>query len=289
MAAGAVEDDAVARGVAYLVRGQGASGFWTEKRFTATGFPRVFYLRYHGYAKFFPLWAVARYRNLIRAITARSRWGCRHWVHHRRDGSGRRGAHRGRLGRDGRLGRRRSRSARGAHRSRHRGRRRRGHQHRHRRRSGARPPGRRDARRTDDPNGVGRLLRGRPHLGSAPVSPPPRRADRRSRGDRHARHRPGGQTRAPCRNRARSRPIWNPTSPRGSRHATACRSRHCASSPIPPSGGCRRRRSSACGRTAVSRSAPCSARFCGTPRQVPALAMTALDAPRRVRLATRQP
>jgi squalene-hopene/tetraprenyl-beta-curcumene cyclase len=27
-------------------------------------FPRVFYLRYHGYAKFFPLWALARYRNL---------------------------------------------------------------------------------------------------------------------------------------------------------------------------------------------------------------------------------
>ena len=33
-------------------------------RYTATGFPRVFYLRYHGYAKFFPLWALARYRNL---------------------------------------------------------------------------------------------------------------------------------------------------------------------------------------------------------------------------------
>ena len=66
MAAGAVESGAVARGVAYLVRGQGDGGFWTEKRFTATGFPRVFYLRYHGYAKFFPLWAVARYRNLMR-------------------------------------------------------------------------------------------------------------------------------------------------------------------------------------------------------------------------------
>ena len=33
----------------------------------ATGFPRVFYLRYHGYAKFFPLWALARYRNLSNA------------------------------------------------------------------------------------------------------------------------------------------------------------------------------------------------------------------------------
>ena len=39
-------------------------GFWAEDRYTATGFPRVFYLRYHGYSKFFPLWALARYRNL---------------------------------------------------------------------------------------------------------------------------------------------------------------------------------------------------------------------------------
>jgi squalene-hopene/tetraprenyl-beta-curcumene cyclase len=37
---------------------------WDEARYTATGFPRVFYLRYHGYSKFFPLWALARYRNL---------------------------------------------------------------------------------------------------------------------------------------------------------------------------------------------------------------------------------
>ena len=43
---------------------QGADGLWTEERYTATGFPRVFYLRYHGYAKFFPLWALARYRNI---------------------------------------------------------------------------------------------------------------------------------------------------------------------------------------------------------------------------------
>jgi squalene-hopene/tetraprenyl-beta-curcumene cyclase len=35
-----------------------------EERYTGTGFPRVFYLRYHGYAKFFPLWALARYRNI---------------------------------------------------------------------------------------------------------------------------------------------------------------------------------------------------------------------------------
>jgi squalene-hopene/tetraprenyl-beta-curcumene cyclase len=64
MAAGAERDPAVARGIDYLLRTQGRDGFWHEPRFTATGFPRVFYLRYHGYSKFFPLWALARYRNL---------------------------------------------------------------------------------------------------------------------------------------------------------------------------------------------------------------------------------
>ncbi len=64
MAAGDVGHAAVDRGVAYLCASQGSDGSWAEERFTATGFPRVFYLRYHGYRKFFPLWALARYRNL---------------------------------------------------------------------------------------------------------------------------------------------------------------------------------------------------------------------------------
>jgi squalene-hopene/tetraprenyl-beta-curcumene cyclase len=66
MAAGLVDHPAVARGVAYLQSTQRDHGLWDETRFTATGFPRVFYLRYHGYRKFFPLWALARYRNLTR-------------------------------------------------------------------------------------------------------------------------------------------------------------------------------------------------------------------------------
>ena len=65
MAAGAAESPAVKRGIDYLQRTQGSDGLWAEERYTATGFPRVFYLRYHGYAKFFPLWALARYRNLM--------------------------------------------------------------------------------------------------------------------------------------------------------------------------------------------------------------------------------
>ncbi|HWT37377.1 MAG TPA: squalene--hopene cyclase, partial [Paraburkholderia sp.] len=67
MAAGYVDHPAVARGVEYLQREQRDHGLWDEERFSATGFPRVFYLRYHGYRKFFPLWALARYRNLTRA------------------------------------------------------------------------------------------------------------------------------------------------------------------------------------------------------------------------------
>jgi len=54
----------VERGIAYLQHSQSDDGFWPEEPFTGTGFPRVFYLRYHGYPKFFPLWALARYRNL---------------------------------------------------------------------------------------------------------------------------------------------------------------------------------------------------------------------------------
>jgi squalene-hopene/tetraprenyl-beta-curcumene cyclase len=69
MAAGDVDHPAVKKGVAYLTSKQGSDGFWGEERFTATGFPRVFYLRYHGYSKFFPLWALARYRNLKAANT----------------------------------------------------------------------------------------------------------------------------------------------------------------------------------------------------------------------------
>jgi squalene-hopene/tetraprenyl-beta-curcumene cyclase len=64
MAAGEVDHPAVRKGVAYLMQSQNKQGVWDEQRYTATGFPRVFYLRYHGYPKFFPLWALARYRNL---------------------------------------------------------------------------------------------------------------------------------------------------------------------------------------------------------------------------------
>jgi squalene-hopene/tetraprenyl-beta-curcumene cyclase len=75
MAAGALDHPAVARGIKYLADTQGDDGLWNEPRHTATGFPRVFYLRYHGYAKYFPLWALARYRNLRRGNARRVAWG----------------------------------------------------------------------------------------------------------------------------------------------------------------------------------------------------------------------
>ena len=75
IAAGALDHPAVARGIKYLADAQGADGFWDEPRYTAIGFPRVFYLRYHGYPKYFPLWALARYRNLTRGNARRIEWG----------------------------------------------------------------------------------------------------------------------------------------------------------------------------------------------------------------------
>jgi len=64
MAAGECDHPAVARGIAYLMETRNGEGLWDETHFTAVGFPKVFYLRYHGYRQFFPLWALARYRNL---------------------------------------------------------------------------------------------------------------------------------------------------------------------------------------------------------------------------------
>jgi squalene cyclase len=49
--------------VEYLLERQRADGSWEESEFTGTGFPCVFYLKYHLYRNYFPLYALARYRN----------------------------------------------------------------------------------------------------------------------------------------------------------------------------------------------------------------------------------
>lgn len=63
MAAGEANSHEVKAGIDFILRKQQADGVWNDPCFTAPGFPKVFYLKYHGYDKFFPLWALARYRN----------------------------------------------------------------------------------------------------------------------------------------------------------------------------------------------------------------------------------
>jgi squalene-hopene/tetraprenyl-beta-curcumene cyclase len=53
----------IERAVAYLAERQNTDGSWDEEEFTGTGFPCVFYLKYHLYRNYFPLYALSRYRN----------------------------------------------------------------------------------------------------------------------------------------------------------------------------------------------------------------------------------
>ncbi len=62
VAAGCDRSPAVERGVAWLVEHQEFDGSWDEAEFTGTGFPKVFYLRYHYYPIYFPLMAISRWR-----------------------------------------------------------------------------------------------------------------------------------------------------------------------------------------------------------------------------------
>ncbi|HXN11310.1 MAG TPA: squalene--hopene cyclase [Steroidobacteraceae bacterium] len=70
MAAGGAGSEAVRRGIEYLLRTQQDDGLWSDPSYTAPGFPRVFYLKYHGYSRYFPLWALAAYRNSVRTGTS---------------------------------------------------------------------------------------------------------------------------------------------------------------------------------------------------------------------------
>ena len=75
MAVGERKSAAVERGIDWLVTNQAKDGHWAEESYTGGGFPRVFYLRYHGYRHYFPLWALARFRNLRNANSDRVAWG----------------------------------------------------------------------------------------------------------------------------------------------------------------------------------------------------------------------
>ena len=69
MAAGRTNSSAVRRGVQYLLQRQLPDGTWEEPEFTGTGFPKVFYLRYHLYRVSFPLMALGRYIRELRVET----------------------------------------------------------------------------------------------------------------------------------------------------------------------------------------------------------------------------
>lgn len=75
MAAGEVESDAVRRGIEYLLAAPREGGMWEEKHYNAVGFPKILYLRYHGYSAYFSLWALARHRNLMASNTKTPTYG----------------------------------------------------------------------------------------------------------------------------------------------------------------------------------------------------------------------
>jgi squalene-hopene/tetraprenyl-beta-curcumene cyclase len=61
IAAGKANDPAVTRGIRFLLDRQREDGTWFEPEYTGTGFPLVFYLKYHYYSVYFPLMALSLY------------------------------------------------------------------------------------------------------------------------------------------------------------------------------------------------------------------------------------
>jgi len=72
MAANDTRSDSVARGIAYLLRSQKKDGSWDDAFYTGTGFPRVFYLKYHMYQQYFPLLALTTYAKVVAGESASS-------------------------------------------------------------------------------------------------------------------------------------------------------------------------------------------------------------------------
>lgn len=63
LASGEINTTTITDGVEYLLKQQNADYLWSDSDYTCPGFPRVFYLKYHGYTDYFPLWALACYAN----------------------------------------------------------------------------------------------------------------------------------------------------------------------------------------------------------------------------------
>jgi squalene-hopene/tetraprenyl-beta-curcumene cyclase len=75
MAAGEADSDSVERGVKFLIESPRNGSIWEEPWYTAVGFPKVFYLKYHGYSVYFPLWALSRYHSLKKGNTGKVPFG----------------------------------------------------------------------------------------------------------------------------------------------------------------------------------------------------------------------
>ncbi len=70
ISAGEINAPEVTRGIRYLLENQEADGTWDEDQCTGTGFPRVFYLRYHFYCHYFPLMALGMFaRQKLQGFT----------------------------------------------------------------------------------------------------------------------------------------------------------------------------------------------------------------------------
>ena len=63
-------DPDVLRGIKWLRDTQLADGNWLELNFTGTGFPKVFYLRYHYYKLYFPVMCLGRWYHRIKGTDA---------------------------------------------------------------------------------------------------------------------------------------------------------------------------------------------------------------------------
>lgn len=72
IASGETESDSARRGIAWLLENQAADGAWDEPVYTGTGFPKVFYLKYHYYRAYFPAMALGRYRSAAKAFSPTS-------------------------------------------------------------------------------------------------------------------------------------------------------------------------------------------------------------------------
>jgi squalene-hopene/tetraprenyl-beta-curcumene cyclase len=71
IAAGETLSHEVQAGVEFLIGDQSADGDWSEREFTGTGFPRVFYLKYHLYPEYFSLMALARYQQAVQQLESK--------------------------------------------------------------------------------------------------------------------------------------------------------------------------------------------------------------------------